>query len=76
MRVFVAGATGALGTQLVPQLVAAGHDVTGMTRSPGKTGMLQARDRAGLAESVAPEVSHAGLLSRLHGRPRRVRSSP
>jgi nucleoside-diphosphate-sugar epimerase len=42
MRVFVAGATGALGTQLVPQLVAAGHDVTGMTRSPGKTGMLRA----------------------------------
>src|SRR3954469_9155966 len=33
MRVLVAGATGALGKQLVPKLVAAGHDVTGMTRS-------------------------------------------
>ena len=34
MRVFVAGATGALGMQLVPRLVAAGHEVTGMTRTP------------------------------------------
>jgi nucleoside-diphosphate-sugar epimerase len=36
MNVFVAGATGALGAQLVPRLVAAGHDVTGLTRTPGK----------------------------------------
>ena len=28
MKVFVAGATGALGKQLVPRLVAAGHGVT------------------------------------------------
>ncbi len=33
MRVFVAGATGAIGRQLVPRLVAAGHEVHGMTRS-------------------------------------------
>jgi 2-alkyl-3-oxoalkanoate reductase len=42
MRVFVAGATGALGSQLVPQLAAAGHDVIGMTRSPAKTDIVQA----------------------------------
>ena len=36
MKVFVAGATGALGMQLVPRLVAAGAEVTGMTRTPGK----------------------------------------
>ena len=41
MRIFVAGATGALGQQLVPQLVAAGHQVTGMTRSESKVGMLR-----------------------------------
>ena len=41
MRVFVAGATGAIGTQLVPQLVAAGHDVIGMTRSPARTDALR-----------------------------------
>src|SRR3954452_2129947 len=33
MRVLVAGATGGLGRSLVPQLVAAGHEVTGMIRS-------------------------------------------
>jgi len=32
MRVFVAGASGAIGQPLVRQLVAAGHEVTGMTR--------------------------------------------
>lgn len=36
MKVFVAGATGAIGKQLVPRLVAAGHEVTGMTRSESK----------------------------------------
>jgi nucleoside-diphosphate-sugar epimerase len=40
MRVFVAGATGAIGKQLVPRLVAAGHDVHGMTRSESKQAML------------------------------------
>jgi nucleoside-diphosphate-sugar epimerase len=38
MRVFVAGATGAIGKQLVPRLVAAGHEVHGMTRSESKLG--------------------------------------
>jgi nucleoside-diphosphate-sugar epimerase len=41
MRVFVAGATGAIGKQLVPRLVAAGHEVHGMTRSESKQGMLR-----------------------------------
>jgi nucleoside-diphosphate-sugar epimerase len=36
MKVLVAGATGVLGRQLVPRLVAGGHEVTGMTRSAGK----------------------------------------
>jgi nucleoside-diphosphate-sugar epimerase len=33
MRVFVAGASGAIGRPLVAKLIAAGHEVTGMTRS-------------------------------------------
>jgi nucleoside-diphosphate-sugar epimerase len=41
MKVFVAGATGAIGRQLVPRLIAAGHDVHGMTRSESKTAMLE-----------------------------------
>ncbi len=40
MRVFVAGATGAIGRQLVPRLVAAGHEVHGMTRSASKQAIL------------------------------------
>jgi nucleoside-diphosphate-sugar epimerase len=41
MRVLVAGATGAIGKQLVPRLVAAGHEVHGMTRSESKQAMLR-----------------------------------
>jgi 2-alkyl-3-oxoalkanoate reductase len=42
MKVFVAGATGALGRQLVPQLVARGHEVVGMTRTASKQDGLRA----------------------------------
>jgi nucleoside-diphosphate-sugar epimerase len=42
MRVLVVGATGSVGRQLVPQLVAAGHYVTGTTRSPAKADGLRA----------------------------------
>jgi nucleoside-diphosphate-sugar epimerase len=40
VRIFLAGATGVLGRRLVPLLVAAGHQVTGMTRSPDKVALL------------------------------------
>jgi nucleoside-diphosphate-sugar epimerase len=42
MRVFVTGATGALGRHLVPGLVTAGHEVTATTRTPGKVAQLRA----------------------------------
>jgi nucleoside-diphosphate-sugar epimerase len=41
MRIFIAGATGVLGIRLVPLLVADGHVVAGMTRSPGKADLLR-----------------------------------
>ena len=41
MRVFVAGATGVIGKQLLPQLLEAGHQVTGMTRSPQRKAGLE-----------------------------------
>jgi len=50
MRVLVAGATGAIGKQLVPRLVAAGHEVHGMTRSESKQVML---DEMGAVPVVA-----------------------
>jgi nucleoside-diphosphate-sugar epimerase len=42
MKVFVVGATGAIGSQLVPSLVARGHEVVATTRSPEKTGAVRA----------------------------------
>ena len=50
MRIFVAGATGAVGHALVPALVSAGHSVTGMTRSPEKANAIR---RAGAEPVVA-----------------------
>jgi nucleoside-diphosphate-sugar epimerase len=41
MRVFIAGATGAIGKQLVPRLVASGHQVHGMTHNPSKRALLR-----------------------------------
>ncbi len=41
MRVFLAGATGAMGNQLVPRLVEAGHEVWGMTRSESKLAAIE-----------------------------------
>jgi nucleoside-diphosphate-sugar epimerase len=43
MRVFVTGATGAIGARLVPQLVERGHEVIGTSRSAGKGDRLRAQ---------------------------------
>jgi len=58
MRVFVAGASGALGRPLVPKLVAAGHEVTGMTRSDSKAEAIR---RAG-ARAAVVDVFDADAL--------------
>lgn len=42
MKVFVAGASGAVGKSLTPQLIAAGHEVVAMTRSPKNAPQLHA----------------------------------
>ena len=56
MKVFVAGATGALGTQLVPQLVANGHEVVGMTRTASKRDTLRALGaRPVVADALDPD---------------------
>lgn len=41
MRIFLAGASGVIGVRLVPLLTALGHQVAGMTRSPGKAELLR-----------------------------------
>ena len=57
MKVFVAGASGALGVQLVPQLVAAGHEVVAMTRTPSKQDGLRALGaRPVVADALDPDA--------------------
>ena len=59
MRVFVAGATGAIGRALVPRLRAAGHEVTGMTRSRERADAL----RAAGADAVVADAFDAAAVS-------------
>jgi nucleoside-diphosphate-sugar epimerase len=59
MRVFVAGATGAIGSRLVPLLVEAGHQVTGMTRSSHKADEIRA---AGATPVVADALDRNAVM--------------
>jgi nucleoside-diphosphate-sugar epimerase len=57
MRVFVAGATGALGKRFVPQLVANGHEVVGMTKSAGKQDLVRSLGaRPVVADALDPDA--------------------
>ena len=58
MRIFLAGASGAIGRRLTPLLLAAGHTVTGTTRSLGKVEELKARG----IEAVVVDVFDAAAL--------------
>jgi hypothetical protein len=64
MRIFVAGATGAVGRELVPALVAAGHSVTGMTRTAAKADAVK---RLGaepvVADGLDAPAVHAAVIS-------------
>jgi 2-alkyl-3-oxoalkanoate reductase len=60
MRVFVAGASGALGTRLVPQLVERGHEVIGTSRSTGKAEQIRALG----AEPVALDLLDRAAVRR------------
>ena len=89
MKVFVAGATGALGTQLVPRLVANGHEVVGHdagrrpsgTRSAtwarGRswpTRSMRTRSRRAVAEAEPEVIVHQ--LTALSGAPRPAAHRP
>ena len=64
MKVFVAGATGVLGRGLVPQLVARGHEVVGMTRSAAKQDLLRGLGaRSVLADALDPEAVARAVAS-------------
>lgn len=75
MSVFVTGATGAIGTHAVPALVAAGHAVTALARTPAKAASLTEQgarpvdvsifDRAALAEAFTGHDAVVNLASAL-----------
>jgi nucleoside-diphosphate-sugar epimerase len=81
MRIFVAGATGAVGRRLVPRLLARGHSVVGTTRSRDKARALEALgaeavvvdglDAAGIGEAVARAEPDAIIhqMTALAGKP-------
>jgi 2-alkyl-3-oxoalkanoate reductase len=81
VRVFLAGATGAIGRQLVPGLIAAGHEVTGTTRSPhravelessgAKAVVLDALDRGAVHDAVAAAAPDA-VIHQLTALPQRI----
>jgi nucleoside-diphosphate-sugar epimerase len=58
MRIFVAGATGAVGRQLVPALVSAGHSVVGLTRTAAKAEAIM---RMGAEPVVADGLDAAAI---------------
>jgi nucleoside-diphosphate-sugar epimerase len=64
MKVFVAGATGVLGRELVPQLVARGHEVTGMTRSASKQDLVRSLGaRPVVADALDPDAIAQAVAS-------------
>ena len=60
MRVFFAGATGAVGRLLLPKLIAAGHSVVAVTRSPQRTDELRA---AGAEPYILDVLDRAAVLA-------------
>ncbi len=72
MRVFLAGATGVIGTPLVPQLLQAGHEVTAMTRSAMRASQLEAAGAEPVvcdvfdADGVRAAVANAGPDAIVH----------
>jgi nucleoside-diphosphate-sugar epimerase len=60
MQIFIAGATGVVGSSLVPMLVAGGHHVTGSTRSAGKVERLRA---AGAEPAVLDALDRDAVMA-------------
>ncbi len=64
MNVFVAGATGVLGRQLVPRLVARGHEVVAMTRSAAKQDLVRSLGaRPVVADALDPDAVAQAVAS-------------
>lgn len=64
MKVLIAGATGAIGVPLSRTLLAAGHEVLGITRSPTGGAKLSA---TGVQPIIADALDRSALMSALNG---------
>jgi nucleoside-diphosphate-sugar epimerase len=81
MKVFVAGASGAIGRPLIPKLIAAGHEVTGMTRREERAEEIRAAgakavvcdvfDRPAL-EAAVGEAAPEAVVHMLTAIPKRI----
>jgi nucleoside-diphosphate-sugar epimerase len=60
MRVFIAGATGAMGSCLVALLASAGHTVIGLTRHPAKAGVIR---QGGGDPVIADALNRAAIVA-------------
>lgn len=64
MRIFVAGATGAVGRRLVPRLAGNGHHVVGLTRTPAKTSLLRELGAEPVVADALDETAiHAAVVA-------------
>lgn len=63
MKVFVAGASGAIGRPLIPQLLAAGHEVTGMTRREENAAAIREAGAKAAVCDVFDAVALKGALA-------------
>lgn len=64
MKVFVTGASGALGQRLLPRLVEEGHEVVGMVRSEAKAGLVaELGARPALADALDPDAVAAAVAA-------------
>ncbi|MCA1439924.1 NAD(P)-dependent oxidoreductase [Ensifer sp. IC4062] len=62
MKIFIAGATGAVGLPLVRALLTLGHQVTGMTRpGPGSDRLRELGAEASFADAFDPEAVHKAI---------------
>ena len=63
MRVFIAGASGAIGTRLVPQLIDRGHEVIGTSTSPGTAERVRALGAEAIVlDLLDPNAVHEAVL--------------
>jgi nucleoside-diphosphate-sugar epimerase len=64
VKVFLAGASGAVGRQLVPMLAQAGHEVTGTTRSPERAKAIAAAGaKAAVLDALDERAVRAAVLA-------------